>query len=151
MKCQCLVVVRTSKKTHKENIKPVDGYARYFKEQEIQAGETSLLVVGVGDLATIEVTNRSMAEKPKIWETLLNTKVYEIGPVHVCGGHIKPNVGVEQNPEWGGISCEMRVRFVCERCGCDHYEHLPHYESELNEWLEKIIEEMPDEELLGKS
>jgi len=60
--------------------------------------------------------------------------------VEKCGGNIVSNLGCHfEEEEWA----EFDVNFICDKCGQHNHPNLPREEFSLNEWLTKIIAELP--------
>ena len=42
--------------------------------------------------------------------------------MEICNGNLVGSVGAVEEPEWGGVSAELRVELTCDRCGNSLHE-----------------------------
>jgi len=70
----------------------------------------------------------------------------DLDNIDVCDGRIVSNIGCHEEPGYGeeySTWAELDVIFECEVCKQQYHPNLPRDEASLNEWLTKIIAELP--------
>jgi hypothetical protein len=94
----------------------------------------------------------SIKNKPRILVSIVNPeklnpdifKTWIISHQEVCDGQIESQIELEFIPYMGGSDANIEVRFVCNKCKCNHAgdNGLPSDIDLVNKFLTKVIKEM---------
>jgi hypothetical protein len=100
---------------------------------------TRVLVIG---LRTKSARKPSLIASIKTHDEIEEIKqhFHAIVQIEPCKGQIKARVYAVDEPYYGGTSARLEVEFYCEKCKIP-VEGLPSNETELNDFLNKYLEE----------
>lgn len=104
------------------------------------------------NLIIVESRRRRGSGKPYLkavkFQTWHQREILKQAPLEegvVCGGKIDVNISAQDIADWGGHYAELKVSFLCERCGCTFYFELA--QADLDTLVTDMLAKMPQKKM----